>query len=89
MLFRGTRAATAVTRTVTNSEFDHVGIILRLTDMPDVYIVEATGGPGVSINRWDNIKKHYGHGKFYETLVFRHVNYTRNDQIYDKYKTFL
>ena len=77
-MFRGTRLATAITRTLTFSEFDHVGIVIRLDGEEDIHFIEATGGPGVRVNRWDNLKNHIGIGKFYERVVFRHVNFDRS-----------
>lgn len=71
LLFRGNRAATALTRALTSSEFDHVGIIVRLKDKDDVYIIEATGRIGVSVNRWSNIKQHIGPSEFYERVIYR------------------
>ena len=56
LLFRGTRMATAITRGLTASEFDHVGIVIRLDNNDDVHFLEATGGPGVCINSWENLK---------------------------------
>jgi hypothetical protein len=66
LLFRGNRMATGITRALTFSEFDHVGIIIRADGIPDdVHIIEATGGPGVCYNRWNNLRKHVGKEKFY------------------------
>ena len=59
-MFRGNRIGTGVTRALTWSEFDHVGLVIRLDDWDDVHIIEATGGPGVQLNRWGNLKNHVG-----------------------------
>ena len=87
-MFRGSRGATAVTRAVTFSEFDHVAIVLRLADETDVHFIEATGGPGVTLNRWDNIKKHIGEDKFYNKIVYRKVNFNDNHKILDEFWDF-
>ena len=60
MLFRGTLAATAITRALTFSEFDHVGIVIRLEGHESVYIMEATGNSGVRLAAWNDISKHVG-----------------------------
>ena len=51
-------------------------MILKFDSDPDeVYLVDATGNLGVSLNRWMFIKDHVGKDKFYEEAVFRHVNF--------------
>ena len=75
LLFRGNRASTAITRAITSSQFDHVAIIVRLKEKDDVYVVEATGKVGVSVNKWSNIKKNMGPGLFYERVIYRQVNF--------------
>ena len=87
-MFRGSKNATKVTRALTFSEFDHVAIVLRLADENDVHFIEATGGPGVTVNKWGNIKKHVGEGKFYNKIVYRHVNYDDNEPLLDIFWDF-
>ena len=70
---------------MTFSEFDHVGVIIRLDGEEDIHFIEATGGPGVRVNRWDNLKNHIGNGKFYERVVFRHVNFDRSLVVMHKF----
>lgn len=41
----------------------------------EVYIIEATGGCGVAIKRWSNLRLSYG--EFYERLVLRHLEMER------------
>lgn len=62
-----------IIRTVTNSEFDHVAMIIRINDDPEVYFVEATGNRGVTYNKWSNIRNHIGPDKFYAKLSWRKV----------------
>ena len=40
--------------------------------------MEATGGPGVRVIGWSGLSKSVGKGKFYERIVFRHVNFNRS-----------
>ena len=89
MLFRGTLPATALTRTLTFSEFDHVGIIIRIDGLNDVYIMEALGGPtGVRLSKWSLLEKDVGKDKFYKRIVFRHVNFNRTPEILKKFNKF-
>ena len=54
ILFRSNnQLGTWITRTVTNSSFDHVGIIFRFgTEADDIYIMEAVGVEGVRVTSW-------------------------------------
>lgn len=70
---------TAITRTFTDSPFDHVAMILKSEEDPDeLFLVEAVGELGVSINAWSILREHVGKGKFYQRLIFRHVNFKRD-----------
>mgnify|MGYP000855427302 CR=1 FL=1 len=90
LLFRGSQAGSLVTRTFTGSHFDHVAMVLKFASEPDeVFLVEATGNMGVSLNRWAYLKEHIGKGKFYEKLVFRHVDYDRGTKMVDNLEKFL
>ena len=61
-------------RTFTNSEYDHVAMVLKYATNPDeVYFVEAVGKYGVYMNKWSTIKKHIGTEKFYGKLMLRQV----------------
>ena len=80
LLFRGSAAVTQITRTFTASYFDHVAMVLKFeTDPDEVYLVEATGNLGVSLNKWAFLKEHVGQGKFYKKMIVRHVNFDRGD----------
>lgn len=68
--------APIITRTYSGSHFDHIAMVLKFeTDQDEIFCVEATGNAGVAINRWSYIKDHIGHGKFYDKIVHRHVNF--------------
>lgn len=80
----------AVTRTLTWGNFDHVGMVLKFdSDEKEVYFVEATGTHGVALNKWSNIKTHIGINKFYERVIFRHVDFERNDEMVENLEKFL
>ena len=90
LLFRGTAAGAKVTRTLTGGYFDHVAMVLKFEQDPnEVYLVEATGGNGVALNRWDLLKDHVGPGKFYKKMILRHVNFDRGDRMVDNLEKFL
>lgn len=77
LLFRGNMSGPMIIRTVTNSEFDHVAMIIRLQNDPEVYFVEATGNRGVTYNKWSNVRAHIGPDKFYAKLSWRKVENKR------------
>jgi len=79
-----------VTRTFTGSHFDHVAMVLKFESAPDeVFLVEATGNMGVSLNRWIYLRPHIGHGKFYEKLIYRHIKFDRGDMMVNNLEKFL
>jgi hypothetical protein len=59
------------------------------TDPGEVYLLEATGNAGVSLNKWTYMWEHIGKGKFYEKAVFRHVTCERGDEMIDNLQKFL
>jgi hypothetical protein len=80
----------AVTRALTRGNFDHVGMVLKFdSDENEVYFVEATGNHGVALNKWSGIKGHIGINKFYERIIFRHVDFERNDDMVENLEKFL
>lgn len=65
-------------------------MILKFESDPnEVYLVEATGNYGVSLNRWSLLQEHIGPGKFYKKLIYRHVNFDRGDKMVDNLERFL
>ena len=89
-MFRGNQGGSKITRTFTASHFDHVAMVLKFESDPDeIFLVEATGNNGVSLNRWMFLREHVGHDKFYDKIVFRHVNFDRGDKMVDALEKFL
>lgn len=87
-MFRCKQLGSAITRTFTNSHFDHVAMVLKFeTDPDEVYFVEATSNRGVSIARWSMIRRFVG--DFYEQVVLRHLETERTDAMIDKLEVFL
>lgn len=65
-----------ITRTLTNSPFDHVAIVLRFGDyVKDLYILEAVGDKGVRIVSWMNLRHELHEEGFFEKLVTRKLLY--------------
>ena len=65
-------------------------MVLKFESDPDeIFLVEATGNMGVSLNRWAFLREHVGHDKFYDKIVFRHVNFDRGDKMVDSLEKFL
>ena len=65
-------------------------MVLKFETAPlDIYLVEATGNLGVSLNKWEYLKNHVGSGKFYSKLIHRHVEFDRGDKMYDNLEIFL
>jgi hypothetical protein len=90
LLFRGTVAGALITRTVTGGYFDHVAMVLKFeTDPSEVYLVEATGSQGVSLNKWSILRHHVGPGKHYEKVIYRHVNFDRGEKMVQNLEKFL
>lgn len=54
-----------------------------------MFLVEATGNMGVSLNRWDYLREHIGHKKFYEKVIIRHINFDREGSFISKLEKFL
>lgn len=80
----------AIQRTLTGSVFDHVAMILKFeTDPNEIYYVDATGTNGVACMKWSLLRSHYGPGKFYERIIYRHVDFNRSDEMVEKLEIFL
>ena len=90
LLFRGSMAVTKITRAVSRSYFDHVAMVLKFeTDPDEVYLVEATGNLGVSLNKWTYLREHVGEGKFYKKMIMRHIEFDRGDKMVESLEKFL
>jgi hypothetical protein len=90
LLFKGNSINSKVIRTVTAGRYDHVAMILKFESAPEqVYLIEATGNRGVSLNRFDFIRDFIGKKKFYQTLMYRQAKYERNDEVVDRLEVFL
>ncbi len=67
---------------------DHVAMVLKFENDPEeVYFVDATNNNGVSLSRYSAIKPYLG--SFYERVVYRKLEGTRNDELIDRLEVFL
>jgi hypothetical protein len=79
-----------LTRTFTNSHFDHIAMLLKFeSDENEIYLVDATGNCGVCLNKWENLKGDIGDDQFYSKVIYRHINFDRNDKMVDNLEQFL
>lgn len=67
---------------------DHVALVLKFeSDVDEVYFLESTSNKGVSISRWSSVRKYLG--DFYQQVVLRHLDVTRNDEMTARLEIFL
>jgi len=65
-------------------------LILKFeTDPTEIYFVDATGTNGVACSKWSLLRYHYGPDKFYERIIFRHIDFNRSDEMVEKLEIFL
>jgi hypothetical protein len=90
LLFRCKNFGAFLTRSFTWSKYDHVAMILKFESHPnEIFIVEATGNTGVSINKWSSLRKHIGVNKFYQKCVYRHLVLVRDQEYMSNLESFL
>lgn len=75
LLFRSNNLlGTWLTRTLTKSHFDHVGILLRFGEnIEDLYILESVGDEGVRMTSWTCAR--YYVGSYFDKIGYRKLNY--------------
>lgn len=59
------------------------------TEEDEIYFVDATSNNGVSLYKWSSLRKNVGPGKFYERIIFRHVEFDRNSEMVNNLECFL
>ena len=55
----------------------------------DVYLLEATATFGVALNKWSQLREHIGYKKFWAKCVYRHIEFNRSNEMFDKLEIFL
>ena len=58
-------------------------------DENEIFLVEATGNHGVSLNKWGNLRVNVGNDKFYHRIIYRHIDFDRDDKMVDCLEQFL
>lgn len=87
MLFRGTSGNCQVQRMFTQSDYDHVAVILRFSQ-GSVYLFEATGTYGVGLCSWDSMIDNEWY-TLYDKLVYRKLEVKRDKDFLDKVQKFV
>jgi hypothetical protein len=65
-------------------------MVLKFDSAPDeVYLVEATGNMGVSLNKWSFLRQHVGGNQFYRKLILRHIEFDRGERMCNNLEKFL
>ena len=84
LLFETNRGVSKVQRTLFGSQFDHVAMILKFQgDTKNVFFVEAVGNEGVTLSTWNSTRAYIGAKQFYNRLIFRHIDYSRDNDSLD------
>lgn len=90
LLFKGNNLACSAIRSLTNTDYDHVAMVLKYSDTPDqIYILEANSNRGVVIKTWQQLKRNVGKNKFYSMVVFRHVSFDRSEKAFQNLQIFM
>lgn len=57
LLFTANNGSANMIRTLTSSQFDHIALVLKFeTEDNEIFIVDASGNNGVSLNKWSNLR---------------------------------
>ena len=82
ILFRCNTGGGKIIRSWTHSEWDHVGMVLKIGGYDnEIIIIEATGNRGVHLKKFSSIIPHIG--KFYEKVAWKKMNFVRDDEKLD------
>lgn len=86
LLFKGKKLGSKITRGITNSEFDHIGMVLKFEDDEEVYMLDATLA-GVNITSWRQLWSYKD--KLYSKIVWRKLYIKRNDEFIERLSIFV
>lgn len=76
LLFTGKHMGAKMTRRITNSEYDHVAMVLTFVEDDDVYLLQATS-EGVHIMSWKDMRSF--RDQLYSKIVWRKLYADRDD----------
>jgi len=85
LLFRTANTASRAQRLVSNSQYDHVAIIIRMTAY--AYIYEVNLQEGVNLTKWDDFveKRWYS---AYQKVMYRKLNMERPQELMDEVSAY-
>ena len=87
ILFTGKHFGARVTRSVTQSNWDHVAMIVKFEgEEDDITFIEATGA-GVGFNDWTTLKKY--RDRLYSKVVYRKLYVERDNEMLDGLEKFV
>ncbi|CAI2369331.1 unnamed protein product [Moneuplotes crassus] len=76
ILFTGKTVMSGITRKITNSNYDHVAMVLTFLEDNEVYLLESTAS-GVHITTWTDLKTYKD--ELYSKIVWRKLYCNRNE----------
>jgi hypothetical protein len=86
ILFKGKKLGSKITRGITNSEFDHIAMVLKFEDDEEVYMIDATLS-GVNVTSWQQLCTYKD--KLYSKIIWRKLHVKRNDDFIEKISAFV
>lgn len=90
LLFTSNNVMSSFTRAFTWSNYDHVAMLIRFeVDNNELHYIDCTSPDGVRLNSWSGVRKYVGNKKFYDKLVYRKVNFPRNNDMYENIEILL
>lgn len=87
LLFKSQNLTAILQRSVTRSEYDHVGMILR-DRHGNIILFEATGNEGVGLCRWTTFKHNNWH-TLYKKVIYRKLCCERTKDFIEKAEKFV
>ena len=86
LLFTGKTFSSKMTRKLTNSEYDHVAMVITFEEDDDIHFLEATS-QGVHIVSWAEMSKYFS--QMYSKIVWRKLYAERDDEFCEILQTFI
>ena len=85
----------SVTRSATNSEYDHVAIVVKSIhekdDQNQIFIFESVNQMGVRMCAWNDVRDDIGstlQGKSFRKIIYRSVEFNREENLRYLYSFF-
>eukprot|EP00347_Sterkiella_histriomuscorum_P023057 403336117 len=87
LLFKGKSFTSKLNQFAQNSDYDHVGLLLRYSQ-GNVVLFEATGETGVTLTDWHDFLYNDWH-LLYDKIVYRKLHWERPSNLLTKLETFI